>query len=176
MKSGLYACAGASATASAAACAKRLDEPITNESNVYFGFMLVPGVPSPPARRGGNSTLGLCSGGESATVSAIRRWWPVASRTAAEIRPRKCPSIHSRVNPLGTLITTAPSVSSAPPAPANHVRYVVVFSAPLSRPATSAHRLSAVSSIWPATLRRYLFLSETASARAYSALSLRTTA
>ena len=38
MKSGLYACAGASATASAAAWAKRFDEPITNRSNVYFGF------------------------------------------------------------------------------------------------------------------------------------------
>ena len=36
MKSGLYACAGASATASAAAWAKRFDEPITNESKVYF--------------------------------------------------------------------------------------------------------------------------------------------
>src|SRR6266581_4000579 len=36
MKSGLYACAGASATASAAAWAKRFEEPITNESNVYF--------------------------------------------------------------------------------------------------------------------------------------------
>src|SRR5918994_1727807 len=38
MKSGLYACAGASATASAAAWAKRFDEPITKESKVYFGF------------------------------------------------------------------------------------------------------------------------------------------
>ena len=36
MKSGLYAWAGASATASAAACANRFDEPITNESKVYF--------------------------------------------------------------------------------------------------------------------------------------------
>ena len=42
MKSGLYACAGASATASAAACANRFDEPITNESNVYFGFIVDP--------------------------------------------------------------------------------------------------------------------------------------
>src|SRR3954453_4214045 len=38
MKSGLYACAGASATASAAAWAKRFEEPITNESNVYFAL------------------------------------------------------------------------------------------------------------------------------------------
>jgi len=36
MKSGLYACAGASATASAAACAKRFDEPMTKESKVYL--------------------------------------------------------------------------------------------------------------------------------------------
>src|ERR671932_541113 len=39
MKSGLYACAGASATASAAACAKRFDDPMTNESKVYFGLI-----------------------------------------------------------------------------------------------------------------------------------------
>src|SRR5262245_14950673 len=38
MKSGLYACAGASATARAAACAKRFDEPMTKRSKVYFGF------------------------------------------------------------------------------------------------------------------------------------------
>ena len=42
MKSGLYACAGASATASAAAWAKRFDDPITKESNVYFG--LIPAI------------------------------------------------------------------------------------------------------------------------------------
>src|ERR1044072_7404122 len=55
MKSGLYACAGASATASAAACAKRFDDPITNESKVYFGFSPIPtrsppGTPSGPGR------------------------------------------------------------------------------------------------------------------------------
>ena len=38
MKSGLYALAGVSATARAAACAKRFDEPMTNRSNVYFGL------------------------------------------------------------------------------------------------------------------------------------------
>ena len=47
MKSGLYAWAGASAIASAAAWAKRFDEPITNESNVYFGLI------ADAARRGG---------------------------------------------------------------------------------------------------------------------------
>src|ERR1017187_5861261 len=38
MNRGLYAFAGASATATAAACAKRLLEPITNVSNVYLGL------------------------------------------------------------------------------------------------------------------------------------------
>ncbi len=42
IRSGLYACPGASATASAAACENRLDEPMTNDSNVYFGRKLVP--------------------------------------------------------------------------------------------------------------------------------------
>ena len=42
IRSGLYAWPGASATASAAACEKRLDEPMTNDSNVYFGRKLVP--------------------------------------------------------------------------------------------------------------------------------------
>ncbi|GGK61078.1 hypothetical protein Ppa06_24970 [Planomonospora parontospora subsp. parontospora] len=38
MNSGLYALAGASATATAAAYAKRLLEPMTKVSKVYFGF------------------------------------------------------------------------------------------------------------------------------------------
>ena len=38
MNSGLYALAGASATATAAACAKRLDAPMTKVSKRYFGF------------------------------------------------------------------------------------------------------------------------------------------
>ena len=38
MKSGLYAFAGASATATAAACANRLLDPMTNESNWYLGL------------------------------------------------------------------------------------------------------------------------------------------
>ena len=44
IRSGLYAWPGASATASAAACEKRLDEPMTNDSNVYFGRKLVPAL------------------------------------------------------------------------------------------------------------------------------------
>src|SRR5688500_18103039 len=38
MNKGLYALAGASATATAAACANRLLEPITKVSKVYLGF------------------------------------------------------------------------------------------------------------------------------------------
>ena len=38
MKSGLYALAGASATATAAAWAKRFDPPMTKLSKLYFGF------------------------------------------------------------------------------------------------------------------------------------------
>src|SRR5690349_18736840 len=41
MNSGLYARAGASATATAAAWANRLEAPITKVSNVYFSFSLV---------------------------------------------------------------------------------------------------------------------------------------
>src|SRR5258707_499722 len=81
----------------------------------------------------------------------MRRSCPVASRTAAEMRPRKWPSIHSRVKSFGTERVNVSSLSSAPPASANHVLYVVVLRAPLSRPATSAQRLSAVSSSCPST-------------------------
>ena len=41
MNSGLYARAGASATATAAAWLNRFDAPITNVSNVYFSFSRV---------------------------------------------------------------------------------------------------------------------------------------
>src|SRR5512132_4184657 len=150
MKSGLYACAGASATASAAAWANRFDEPITNRSNVYLGFM--PETPPPlPGCLGSSAGAGVSAGIRSLTESATRRSWPVTSRTAAPIRPRKCPSIHSRVKSFGTPSTKASSESSAPSAYANHVRYVVSLRAPLSRPATSFHRLSAVSSIQRST-------------------------
>ena len=42
MNSGLYAFAGDSATATAAAWANRLDEPMTNVSKVYFGLSRFP--------------------------------------------------------------------------------------------------------------------------------------
>src|SRR3954465_5532176 len=56
MNSGLYAWAGASATASAAACAKRFDDPITKESKVYFGFQPTPAG----SARGGSTASGRC--------------------------------------------------------------------------------------------------------------------
>src|SRR2546429_1609180 len=150
MKRGLYACAGASATASAAACANRLDEPITKRSKVYFGF--IPESTAPLARPfGASAGAGASARTRSVTESAMRRSWPVTSRTAAPIKPRKCPSIHSRVKSFGTPRTKASSESSAPSASANHVRYVVSLRAPLSRPATSFHKLSAVSSIGRST-------------------------
>src|SRR3954469_17556126 len=155
MKSGLYACAGASATASAAACAKRFDEPITNRSNVYLGFIPASLAGAADGRGFASAAAGLgrSTGTRSVTESATRRSWPVTSRTAAPIKPRKWPSIHSRVKSLGTLRTNASSERSVPSASANQVRYVVSFRAPLSRPATSFHRLSAVSSIGRSTPR-----------------------
>src|SRR5439155_1093894 len=100
---------------------------------------------------GATSGRGMSTGIRSLTDSATRRTWPVTSRTAAPISPRKWPSIHSRVKSLGTPRTNASSESSAPSASANQVRYVVSLRAPLSRPATSFHRLSAVSSIGRST-------------------------
>ena len=50
-KSGLYEWPGSSATASAAACAKRLPAPITNCSKVYFGFSRSPCRPCASVRR-----------------------------------------------------------------------------------------------------------------------------
>ena len=61
MKSGLYACAGASATASAAAWAKRFDEPITKESKVYF-------VLKPPLS--GRFAAAGCARSHAATTSS----------------------------------------------------------------------------------------------------------
>src|SRR5438552_4767789 len=151
MKSGLYAWAGASATASAAAWAKRFEEPITNRSKVYFGFTPPPSWPV-PTRRGGSRVAGDSGASRSMTVRPTRRSWPVTSRTAAPIRPRKWLSIHSRVKSFGTARTKASSESSTPTASANQVWYVVSFSAPLSRPETSVQRFSAVSSIERSTL------------------------
>ncbi|CAM5626347.1 hypothetical protein SGLAM104S_06616 [Streptomyces glaucescens] len=52
MKSGLYAFAGASATATAAAWAKRFDAPITKVSKRYLGLSRAVGSPGPVAGAG----------------------------------------------------------------------------------------------------------------------------
>src|SRR6185503_5189027 len=143
MKSGLYACAGASATASAAACAKRFDEPITKLSNVYFG--LAPSCGSAVATGRGLAAASAGSG-SSATVSETRTSCPSASRVAARTRPRKWLSIHSRVKSFGTTTTNASSLRCAPPAAANHVAWVVSLRVSRKRRETSSQRLSAVRS------------------------------
>src|SRR5690242_6597233 len=159
MKGGLYACAGASATASAAACANRFDDPITNESKVYFGFSQMP-----TGSRRCTSTGSALSPSRSFTASWIRRSWPVASPTAALIRPMKWPSLQLRVKSFGTARTNSSSLSSSPSTWSNHVRYVVSLRAPLSRPDTSLHRPSAVSSIGGSTPPEVLLFEERANA------------
>src|ERR1700675_1817134 len=155
MKSGLYACAGASATASAAACAKRFEEPITNESKVYFALS-----PMPSGSRRCASAGAAGSPATSLTSSWIWRSWPVASPTAARIRPMKWPSIQSRVKSFGTASTNSSSLSSRPSTWSNHVRYVVSLRAPLSRLETSLQRPSAVSSIEGSTPPAELLIEE----------------
>src|SRR5919201_155624 len=135
---------------------------MTNESKVYFGLR-----PLSLCLRGGAADAAAVSRGWSAMVRRIRRSGPVASRAAAPIRLRKCPSIHSRVKSFGTAIASVSSVSSTPSASANHVRYVVSLRAPLSRPATSDHRLCAVSSTWRLTRLDPLLPSPPRGRRAY---------
>ncbi len=74
------------------------------------------------------------------------------SRMAAPISSRKWPSIQSRVKSFGTARTNRLSSRATPAVWANHVSYVVLLRALLSRLETSLHRLSAVSSIWSSTL------------------------
>ena len=127
---------------------------------MYFGFMPPPG---------GHAALRLDGLGVAprprprATASWIRRSRPVASPTAALIRPMKWPSIQSRVKSFGTASTNSSSLSSSPSTWSNHVRYVVSLRAPLSRLATSLHRPSAVSSIEGSTPPDALLVGELAS-------------
>src|SRR6476469_2289727 len=80
MNSGLYARAGASATATAAACANRLDAPITNVSNVYFSLRRVlevcgwAGAVNGCPGSGGSGGRGCCWCWGPGQIS-----WPVAS-------------------------------------------------------------------------------------------------
>ncbi len=144
MKSGLYACAGASATASAAACANRFDDPMTKLSNVYFGF--VPGCVSRSSAGTAAWTGSDGSAGVSSTVSATRTSRPRASFVAARSSPRKWFSIHSRVKSLGTETTKTPSFNEPPAAAANQVSKVVSLSVSRSRLETSSQSRSAVGS------------------------------
>ena len=84
MKSGLYACAGASATARAAAWANRFDEPMTNESKVYFAL-------KPPLS-------GRC-GGTSRSTGATRA--APGPRRPAALRRRLGPARHLELDPAG---------------------------------------------------------------------------
>src|ERR1700761_4159923 len=63
MNSGLYALAGASATATAAACANRLLEPMTKVSKRYLGFSL----PASPSLTGVSEAPPGCLGLPSST-------------------------------------------------------------------------------------------------------------
>src|SRR4051794_23930398 len=152
MKSGLWACAGASATASAAACAKRFDEPMTKESNVYFVLSAAGAsrvvVDTPRSGAATGVSAAGAGGSLSATTRRTCRSPPIESFTAAAIRPRKCPSIHSRVKSFGTRMENVSPSSSTPSASANQVWKVVSLSAPRKRSQTSSHRRAAVSSIW----------------------------
>src|SRR3954468_12955825 len=139
MKSGLYDCAGDSATASAAAWAKRLLAPITNTSNVYLGLMPVaaPKRASDGAVAGGSkSALASTTSGRSAareraaacatwTRSSTTRW---CSAAAASSRLEKWPSIQLLVNSLGTPTTRRDSSCSMAVAFPNHVAKVPAFS------------------------------------------------
>src|SRR6516165_9815928 len=106
MKSGLYACAGASATASAAAWAKRFDEPMTKSSKVYFGLSSTSGESrygiSPSRVRGVVGEPGG-GGGRSDTPNATASSRFVVVNAAFATALRKWPSIQSRVKSFGTL-------------------------------------------------------------------------
>src|SRR5215470_20013971 len=131
MNSGLYALAGASATATAAAFANRLLEPMTNVSKVYFlfsrdcspdGRAAVPVAGSAAQLRSGNGSAwvagcGLSSGvspGRSSgrTVTAIRISRPRAADSAPVSCGRSLVSSTSLANSLGA---ASSAVSSTRP-------------------------------------------------------------
>src|SRR5215472_4667487 len=94
MNSGLYALAGASATATAAACANLLLDPITKVSKVYFGFNLVrvglaialPDSPPPPAR-----PAPLATPAEPARPGRRSDWWPFSPGRSDPMRSDPMP-------------------------------------------------------------------------------------
>src|SRR5690349_6992364 len=103
MNSGLYALAGDSATATDAACANRLDEPMTNVSKVYFGLSRLPALSDPPLP-GGRSPRPVPGPTPRAGSSrmlvgrppAIGPSWRVAVATPAGIAaPQPCAGVLS---------------------------------------------------------------------------------
>src|SRR5918996_5166184 len=137
MKSGLYACAGASATASAAACAKRFDDPMMKRSNVYFGLSGDSWTSRSvrlPSRSRSSAIAGVLRGGvgaeragameepdHSPTAKETSSSLPSVSRTAVDTKFWKWLSIQLRVKSFGTATTTPPSSNELGSAWANHV-------------------------------------------------------
>ncbi len=83
MNSGLYAFAGDSATATAAACANRLDEPMTNVSNVYFGFSRLPPESTPGLAPGRRSSRPVPAPGRGRPGGSVKEPAPSAAARAA---------------------------------------------------------------------------------------------
>ena len=117
MNSGLYALAGASATATAAAWANRLLEPMTKVSNVYFGLSRVgslarapgsrpvPGASPAGAGSAGTTVDGAPAEGETSTAVSVSRLGstttasrsscPTCSESTAEMTCRRRASMTS---------------------------------------------------------------------------------
>ena len=126
-----------------AAWAKRFEEPITNRSNVYFGF------------RPRDSPSATAEEGSATVVRRLVGRGPLGAPTAAPAPhvTNDCLEQPDEValDPLAREVVRNRDDEDvvgelAAFASANHVPYVVSLSAPLSRPETSLHRLSAVSS------------------------------
>ena len=86
----MYAFAGASATATAAACANRLPEPMTNVSKVYFGFSRLGSVSRrlcgwPAPGRTGSSKMSALPDDDLALCSSSERR-PLGSETTSPSR------------------------------------------------------------------------------------------
>src|SRR6266704_3677307 len=100
MNSGLYALAGASATATAAACANLLLEPMTKVSKVYFGFSLV-GVVRP---------VGLARDPMSRMVRQPGRSRAKGQRAVVHPEPLRCSAVG-----LAGRVACSVRVSAVPP-------------------------------------------------------------
>jgi hypothetical protein len=102
MNKGLYASPGISATASAAACARRLASPITNCSNVRRGWK------SSPVKAG----VARCLEGAGGVAPAARIWIRVPDPSTAAVhaasRRAKLASTHARLS-AGASITSVRS-------------------------------------------------------------------